>query len=95
MFSEKIELFQGKYQEYDFSFVCDPRNPSALYLYNPETIVKIERITAAEIADQYYIQKRYEESLTACPDTNTYLLSKIQSGYISSLVLQRNKLEQV
>ena len=52
---ESLDIFQGEYEESAYAFICDPHDAKALYVYNPETIVKINMITADEIAEKFYI----------------------------------------
>ena len=43
-----------------YAFACDSHDAKALYVYNPETIVKVTKITPGELAEKLYILKQYE-----------------------------------
>lgn len=49
--------------------------------------MKINKITADEVAEKLYIQKMYEKAMDVCTKTNTLLMRKIETGFITSLVL--------
>lgn len=74
---ERIELFQGDHKEQHFEMLIDSNEASSVFLYNPETILKVGKITPDEKAENLYTQQRYEEALRLCSSSNTYLLRKI------------------
>ena len=53
--NEKVEIFEGIYRENEYGMAYDPFDLNVFYVYNPESIVKVTKLTDDEIATNLYM----------------------------------------
>lgn len=53
--SEPLEIFEGDYLDNEYHIVPDPKSQDTFYMYNPETIIKVNLVNDGEKAESLYI----------------------------------------
>ena len=57
---EKIDIFEGPYNDLYYSTANDPADKSTYYLFSPESIVKICVEDIYDKVENLYIRKQYD-----------------------------------
>lgn len=55
-------MFEDYYQDLNYAMAFDQGQASVLFLYNPETIVKVQPMTVEQQVEHHLMQWRFEEA---------------------------------
>ena len=54
--SEPISFFEDYYQDLNYNFAWDPASHSDMYIYSPESVIKVQVLTLEDKAELYSLK---------------------------------------